>query len=220
LGGGATRLAVIAVALVTIGCSKKYTEIEVRDPGRVGVGLLSTRGFEPVLPPDGSQRVVPLAALPGVAIMRRGGEVAIGWGGQPVTLIDQRGVFPRVTPGSGVEVRGQTLWATYNVTPTRVFPQTVHPEDALPVVLMTDMANVVDAREVKQVRHWPAYVCLPAGVLLAVLGTALLTSSESGSKIGGGLYVAGSIPLLVYSAINLTSSNETKPLAIPGAPPP
>jgi hypothetical protein len=218
----------IAVALCSSGCSKKYTEIEVRDGGRVGVGFASTRGVEPVLPPDGSQRVVPVPAAPGMVVMRRGREIALGWGDQtPVALVDERGVLPRVPPGAGVEVRGQTLWATYNVSPTRVFPQNVYREDSVPVVLSTEMANVVDAREVKEVRHWPAYVCLPLGAIFTLAGLVLLTtdSSDSGSdtvdtrKIGGAFYIAAAVPLLVYSVINLTSSIEYKPLAIPGAPP-
>jgi hypothetical protein len=183
--------------------------------------MVSTRGVEPVLAPDGSQRVLPLAAVPGMMIARRGREIALGWGEQPpVMLIDERGVLPRVPPGSGIEVRGQTLVATYNVTPTRVFPQRVQPEDAIPVVLSTEMANVVDAREVKEVRHWPAYVCLPLGAIFTAAGMALLSSDDSGNKVGGGVYIAAAVPLLVYSVLNLTSSNEIKPLAIPGAPSP
>ena len=183
--------------------------------------MVSTRGVEPVLAADGSQRVIPLPAVPGMVIARRGREIALGWGEQPpVMLIDERGVFPRVPPGSGIEVRGQTLMATYNVTPTRVFPQRVQPGDAIPVVLSTEMANVVDAREVKEVRHWPAYVCLPLGAIFTVAGMALLSSDDTGNKVGGGVYIAAAVPLLVYSVLNLTSSNEIKPLAIPGAPSP
>jgi hypothetical protein len=215
----------IALALSGGGCSKRYTEIEVRDAGRVSVGLTSERGVELMLPPDGSQRVVPVPAAPGLMLMRRGREIGLGWGDQtPVALVDERGVLPRVAPGAGVEVRGQTLWATYNVSPTRVFPQNVYREDAVPVVLSTHMANVVDAREVKEVRHWPAYICLPLGAIFTVAGLALLTSDSGGSgdarKIGGAFYIAAAVPLLVYSVINLTSSIEYKPLAIPGASPP
>jgi hypothetical protein len=204
------------------GCSKTYTEIEVRDAGRVGVGVLSTRGVEPVIPADGSQRIVPLPAVPGMVFMRRGREIGLGWGDHPpVALVDERGVFPRVPPGSGIEIRGQTLWAAYNVSPSRAYPQHVHPEDAVPVVLSTELANVVDAREVKEVRHWPAYVCLPLGVVFAIAGFALLSSANDPTdKIGGGVYIAGSVPLLVYSVLNLTSSNEYKPLIVPGGSPP
>jgi hypothetical protein len=216
---GASVALAMAMPLVA-SCSKTYTEIEVRDPGRVGVGIRSDRGFEQALPPDGSQRVVPLVSVPGAAFLRRGREVAFGWGDRAVTLIDERGVFPRVPPGSGIEVRGQTLWAAYNVTPTRVLPQNHPSDDSVPVMLATETANVVDAREVKEVRHWPAYVCLPAGALLTVLGAALLSSERTSDKVGGGVYLAGAVPLFIYGVFNLTSGNEYKPLVIPGAPPP
>ena len=180
---------------------------------------MSTRGVEPVLPADGSQRHVTLPGLP-IAVTRHGREIAVGWSERPpVMLVDERGVLPRVAPDSGIEVRGQTLWANYNVTPTRVYAQQTYSEDALPVVLSTHMANVVDAREVKEVRHWPAYVCLPLGAVFTVAGLALLSSDDTSEKVGGGLYIAAAVPLLVYSVLNLTSSNEFKPLAIPGAPP-
>lgn len=209
----------IVLALTGAGCSKTYTEIEVRDPGRVAVGLWDSRGSVTALPADGSQRAVPLP-VPGVVAMRRGREIALDWGGgTPVTLVDERGILPRTPSTAGIEVQGRTLWAAYNVTPKRVLPQQVGSDESVPVMLSTDMSNVIDARQVREVRHWPAYVCLPAGVLFAVLGTALLTSDESGAKVGGGVYLAGAVPLLIYSLINLTSSNEMKPLNIPGAPP-
>jgi hypothetical protein len=134
-------------------------------------------------------------------------------------LIDERGTLPRTPPGSGVEIRGRTLWAAYNVTPNRVFPQQVQPEDSIPILLTTDTSNLVDAREVREVRHWPAYVLLPAGILFTVLGTTLLSSQSSGDKVGGGLYLAGAVPLLLFGVLNLTASNEIKPFDIPAGPP-
>ena len=209
----------IALAAASAACSKTYTEIEVRDPGQVAVGLWDARGAMTALPADGSQRAVPLP-VPGVAAMRRGREIALGWEGRaPVTLVDERGVLPRTPPNPGIEVRGRTLWAPYNVSPTRAMPQHVATEDSVPVVLSTDLSNVIDARQVREVRHWPAYVCLPLGVLFTVAGTGLLASNDDGSKAGGVLYIAGAVPLLVYGVINLVSSNEIKPLDIPGAPP-
>lgn len=201
------------------GCSKRYAEIEVRDPGRVGVGVWSTQDAATALPPDGSQRVVRLP-VPGVVAMRRGREVAVAWDDRPpVILIDERGILPRTPPGPGIEIRGHTLWAAYNVTPKRVLPQRVQSDDSVPVLLTTDLANVVDAREVREVRHWPAYVLLPPGILFTVLGTALLASRDTGEKIGGGALLFGGIPLVIFAVLNLTSSNEVKPLEIPGAPP-
>jgi hypothetical protein len=210
----------LALALMSSGCSKRYTEIEVRDPGRVGVGLWTSRGATTVLPGDGSQRAVPLP-VPGVIAARRGREVAIAWEDRaPVVLIDERGILPRMPPGPGIEIRGHTLWAAYNVTPTRILPQRIQPDDSVPILLTTDMTNVIDAREVREVRHWPAYVLLPPGILFTVLGTALLSSRDTGAKVGGGVFLAGAIPLLVFSVLNLTSSNEIKPLDIPaGAAP-
>jgi hypothetical protein len=212
--------ALVLALVASSGCSKRYTEIEVRDPGRVGVGLWSTTGAVTALPADGSQRVVRLP-VPGVVAMRRGREIAVAWeGATPVTLVDERGILPRTPPGPGIEIRGQTLWAAYNVTPKRVLPQRIQSDDSVPVLLTTDMTNVIDAREIREVRHWPAYVCLPPGVLLTVLGTALLASRDTGEKVGGGVLLAGAIPLVVYGVLNLTSSNEIKPLNIPdGAPP-
>jgi hypothetical protein len=207
----------IAVALVSSGCSKTYTEIEVRDPGRVAVGLWDQRGVVTALPADGSQRVVALP-IPGVVAIRQGRVIALGWEAQaPVTLVDERGIFPRLPPAPGIELRDRTLWAAYNVTPNRVVPQHVHPDDAVPVVLSTDLSNVVDAREIREVRHWPGYVCLAAGLVLALAGSATLANERDSGT--GYLYVAGSVPLLIYSLVNLTSSNEIKPFNMPGAVP-
>jgi hypothetical protein len=206
-----------ALALATSACSKTYTEIEVRDSGKVAVGLWNGSSALTALPADGSQRVVPLP-VPGVAAMRHGREIALGWEGRPpVSLVDERGVLPRTVSNPGIEVRGRTLWAAYNVTPTRTLPQHLAAEDSVPIFLSTDMSNVVDARQVKEVRHWPAYVCLPLGALFTVLGTSLLASNDSSSKAGGVVYTAAAVPLLVYGVINLTSSNEVKPLDIAGA---
>ena len=209
----------LALAAASGACSKTYTEIEVRDPGKVAVGLWDAGGVMTALPADGSQRAVPLP-VPGVSAMRHGREIALAWQGWvPVTLVDERGVLPRTPPNPGIEVRGRTLWAAYNVTPTGALPQHVPTNDSVPVVLSTDISNVIDARQVREVRHWPAYVCLPLSVLLVVAGTGLLVSKDTGSQAGGTLYIAGAVPLLVYGVINLTSSNEIKPLDIPGAPP-
>jgi hypothetical protein len=60
---------------------------------------------------------------------------------------------------------------------------------------------------------------LPLGVLLGVSGTSLLASNGTGDKVGGGVLIAGAVPLIVYSIVNLTSSTDYKPLEIPGAPP-
>jgi hypothetical protein len=208
----------ITLALTSSGCSKRYTEIEVRDPGRVAVGLWSTGGAATALPADGSQRVVPLP-VPGVVASRRGREVTIAWEDRPpVILIDERGILPRTPPGPGIEIRGRTLWASYNVTPKRIFPQRVQPDDSVPILLTTDMSNVIDAREIREVRRWPAYVCLPPGILLTVLGTALLSSQETGAKVGGGVLLAGGIPLILFSVLNLTSSNQITPFDIPAGP--
>src|SRR5689334_3581860 len=201
-----------------VGCSKTYPEIEVRAPGRVAVGLWDARGVTPALPADGSQRIVPLP-VPGVAAGRQGRAVMIDWQGRPpVVLIDERGIFPRTGSNTGLEVRERTLWAAYNVTPNHVLPQQSASEESVPIVLSTDMSNVIDARQVREVRHWPAYVCLPLGALLTIAGTGLLTSNESESKVAGGIYIAAAVPLLVYGVVNLTSSNEIRPLDIPGAP--
>jgi hypothetical protein len=205
----------ITASLTNGGCSKRYTEIEVRDPGRVAVGLWSAGGAATALPADGSQRAVPLP-VPGVVASRRGREVTVAWDDRPpVVLIDEHGVLPRTPAGPGIEIRGRTLWASYNVTPKRIFPQRVQPNDSVPILLTTDMSNVIDAREVREVRHWPAYVCLPPGILLTVLGTALLSSQETGQKIGGGVLLAGGIPLILFSVLNLTSSNQITPFDIP-----
>ena len=216
------REATLAIALsaMSSGCSKKYVEIEVRDPGRVTVAAWSERGTVTALPPDGVPRAVPLPAAPGAVAVRRGREVAIAWDDRPpVTLIDQQGILPRTPPGPGIDIRGHTLWAAYNVTPKRVFPQSVQPSDSVPILLTTEMANVIDAREVREVRHWPAYVCLPPGILFTILGTALLSSHDTSAKVAGGVYLAGAIPLVLFSVLNLTSSNEIKPLNIPAGPP-
>ena len=226
------KLAALTLATASVGCgfsTTTYAEIEVRDPGRVGVGTLGARGVEPVLPPDGSDRVAQVPAVSGRVLARRGREIVLGAGGQPpVTLVDERGILPRVPSGSGIEVREQTLWATYNVTPTRVLPQEDRPRLAVPVVLSTEMSNVVDAREVKQVNHTAAQVCLPIALVLAAVGTQQMFFTEDRGVmfgpdypkiIGGGVPYVAAAALVIYSVINLTSPSEIKPLAIPGAKP-
>jgi hypothetical protein len=209
---------VLAVALVAVGCTKRYREVEVRDPGKVAVATLGPRGAETVLPADGTAHAVNLA--PGVIAERRGPQLMIAWQDRsPLHLVDEVNVLPRTPPGPGLEFRGRTLYAEYNVTPTRLLPQNNQPNGSFPILLTTDMSNVVDAREVREVRHWPAYVALPIGAVLTVSGMALLTSEETGAKIGGGFLVATSLPLVVLSVLNLVSTNEIKQLDIPGAVP-
>jgi hypothetical protein len=171
-----------------------------------------------VLPPDGTPRAVILA--PGVVAERREHEVVIAWQDQaPLYLVDEVGVLPRTAPGPGIEFRGRTLVAEYNVTPTRVLAQTNQPTGSFPIEVTTDISNVRDARDVHEVRHWPGYVGVSAGVFFTVLGMALLASQESTNKAGGGFLVAASLPLVVLGVLNLTSSTEVKQLEIPGAPP-
>jgi hypothetical protein len=217
---GALGAPAIAVALMSSACTKRYTEIEVRDPGRVAVAMWSTQGAATVLPANSSQGTVALP-VPGMTAMRRGREVAVAWEDRPpVVLIDERGILPRLPAGPGVEIRGRTLWAAYNVTPKRVLPQRVTSDDAIPILLTTDMTNVLDAREVRETRKWPAFVLLPAGILLTLLGTAALASRETGDKIGGGVLLAGAVPMITFGVLSLTSSNEIKPLDLPTVPGP
>jgi hypothetical protein len=212
-------LAAVVVASVATGCTKKYAEIEVRDPGRIGVSTMGARGVEDLLPPDGSERVAQMSSVPAVAA-RRGREVVVRFQGEaPLALVDERNVLPRTQPGAGIEIRGRTLQVNYNVTKSRIFPGQVARDESVPLMLTSDLSNVVDAREVREVRRWPAYVCLPIGLLLGVSGTALLSSRETDDKIAGGVFVGGAVSLILYSVLNLTSSTEYKPLDIAGAPP-
>jgi hypothetical protein len=219
--GAFVRLALgaIVVASAVTGCTQKYAEIEVRDPGRVGVSTMGERGVELLLPADGTDRTTHFSNAPAVAA-RRGRDVAIQFQGEaPLPLVDGRNALPRTQPGTGMEIRGRTLQVNYNVTKSRIFPAPIAREESVPLMLTSDLSNVVDAREVREVRHWPAYVCLPLGVLLGAMGSGLLSANQTGDKAGGGLLLAGAVPLIVYSILNLTSSNEYKPLEIPGAPP-
>jgi hypothetical protein len=210
--------AAIAIAIAASACTNKYAEIEVRDPGRVGVATMGPRAVHELLPADGTERVAQVPSVPAV-VTRRGREVVVAYqSAAPLALIDDRNVLPRALPGSGIEVHGRTLQVNYNVTEARIWPAQKVRDDSFPLMLTTDLANVVDAREVSEPRHWPAYVCLPAGILFAVLGTGLLASDKSENKVAGGVYLAGSVPLLAYSVINLMSSKDYKPLDIPGAP--
>ena len=209
----------LGIALVAGGCTKRYTEIEVRDPGRVAVATLGPRGAEMVLPPDGISRAVALA--PGVVAERRGHQVVIAWQDRaPLYLVDDLGVLPRTPPGPGIEFRGRTLVAEYNITPIQVLPQNKQPSGSFPIEVTTDVTNVLDARDVHEVRHWPGYVAVSAGIFFTVTGMALLASQESANKVGGGFLVAASLPFVVLGVLNLTSSTEVKQLEIPGAVPP
>ena len=208
----------LGVALVASGCTKRYAEIEVRDPGKVAVATVGPRGPEMVLPPDGAPRAVGLA--PGVVAERRGYQVVIAWQDRaPLHLVDEFGVLPRTPPGPGIEFRGRTLVAEYNITPTQVLPQANQPSGSFPIEVSTDVTNIRDAREVHEVRHWPGYVGVSVGLFFTITGMALLASQESANKVGGGFLVAASLPLVVLGVLNLTSSNEVKQLDIPGAVP-
>jgi hypothetical protein len=212
-------LAAIAIASAATGCTKKYAEIEVRDPRRVGVSTMGAQGVEELLPPDGTDRATPFPNAPAVAA-RHGRDVVVRFQGEaPLALVDDRNALPHTQPGPGIEIRGRTLQVNYNVTKSRIFPGAIVRDESLPLMLTSDLSNVVDAREVREVRHWPAYVCLPLGVLLGVSATGLLSSNGTGDKVGGGVLIAGAVPLIVYSIVNLTSSTDYKPLEIPGAPP-
>jgi hypothetical protein len=210
----------LGVVVATTSCTKRYAEIEVRDPGRVGVAMMGPTGVQPLLAPDGSERSVPLPYAPNAVAARRGREVVIAYEGRaPMALVDDRNVLPRQSLDAGLEVRGRTLMATYGVSPARIWPARTVRDDSVPLMLTTDLDNVIDAREVRETRRWPAYVCLPLGILFAVGATSFLTSSESENKTVGALYLGASAPLLGYAIYNLTSSNEMKPLVLPGVPP-
>jgi hypothetical protein len=183
------------------------------------VATVGPRGAELVLPPDGTPRAVSLA--PGVVAERRGHQVLIAWQDRtPLYLVDDFGVLPRTPPGPGIEFRGRTLVAEYNITPTQVLPQTKQPTGSFPIEVTTDMSNVLDARDVHEVRHWPGYVAVSAGLFFTITGMALLASQQSADKAGGGFLVAASLPFVVLGVLNLTSSTEVKQLDIPGAAPP
>lgn len=203
----------------TSACSKRYAEVEVRDPGRVGVAMMGPNGVQPLLAPDGSERVVPLPYLPNAVAARRGREVVIAYEGrEALPVVDASNMLPRQSVDSGFEVRGRTLTATYGLTPTRILPER-NARDQSPLFLTTDLDNVRDAREVAELRRWPAYVALPFGILFAVAGMSVLVSDgDSNHKTEGALYLGLSAPLLGYSIYVLTAPGEAKPLSIPGLP--
>ncbi|MET0591535.1 MAG: hypothetical protein ABW133_02475 [Polyangiaceae bacterium] len=207
----------LGAVVATSACTRRYAEIEVRNPGLVAVSTMGPHGVQPLLPPDGSERTAPLP-YGGAVAARRGSEVVIAFQERaPLALIDDHNALPRQAPDAGISVNGRTLTSTYNVSQARIWPAPAVRNDTTPLMLTTDMSNVVDAREVKEMRRWPAYVCLPVGILFAVLGTGFLAAgTDTEMRTAGAVYLGASAPLLGYAIYNLTSSNEIKPLALPG----
>ena len=213
----AASAALLGAAFASSACTRRYAEIEVRNPGLVAVSTMGPHGVQPLLPPDGSERSANFPYTNAIAA-RRGPEVVIAFPERaPLAVVDDRNALPRQAPDSGIEVRGRTLTSMYSVSPNRIWPVSVRRDDAVPLLLATDMSNVTDAREVKEMRRWPAYVCLPIGIAFAVLGAGFLgAASDSELKTAGAVYLGASAPLLGYAIYNFTSPNEIKPLAIPG----
>jgi len=209
----------MTLSLSSGGCVKKYVEIRVHDGGKVGVGIPTARGPIPVLPPDGVQRSVPVPREGSEAAplaIRHGRQIAITWSGDPpgLALVDGYGRFPQMPLQQGIEIREGSLWASYNVTPRRILPARDRPSDSIPIVLGTTLDNIAEAREIREPRRWPAYVCLPIGGVFAVLGTALLATGDDVGRVAGTVYLLGAIPLLVYGLVNATASAEAVPLEL------
>jgi hypothetical protein len=216
------KFGVLAVALLA-GCVKKTVEIRVHDPGRVGVNAIVGSTIVPVLPADGLDRAVPLAEpQPGQrpTVYREGRLVAVSWPAlPPMSIVDPTGVLPVQGPESGIAMREGWLYSTYLLTPNRILPEGSRAEFAYPIVVTTPLANVADAQEIHEPRHWPAYVFLPTGGVFTVAGAGLLAVSRGDDeyKLAGVTYLLVGVPLVAYGVINALASAESAPLdLLPG----
>jgi hypothetical protein len=217
-----TRLSQGALALLLVwstGCVKKTIEIRVHDPGRVGVNALDARGIVPVLPADGYDRSAPLAQTPNgqpPTVFRQDGQIAISWSPEtaPLSVVDPTGLLPPQNPGQGVAMRGGWLYSTYILTPKRILPEGTRADYPLPIVVTTPLANVADAREVREPRRWPAYVFLPVGGGFTFFGASflVLSSKDDTYKLAGATYLLVGIPLVIYGIVNALESADYVPL--------
>jgi hypothetical protein len=222
---GRRLCSLIAALVVTAGCTKHYLEIRVRDGGAVGVSTMTNQGFAPVFPPDGADRSLPIpldSAGGGATLVRHQRRIVVMSAGaaEPLELVDHSGTFPPIPPNRGFEIRGMYLHASYNLTPSRILPDGDVPSNSVPVVLSTDVRNVTESRKVHEPRRWPAYVLLPLGGLAALSGVTQMATDRESDKLSGALYVAGSVPLLVFGMVYALSSASYEPFDLSSPPPP
>jgi len=213
-------LFVTAFLALNGGCVKKYVEVRVRDGGAVGVGAPVGRALVPVLAPDGSQGMVsfPPGAGP-VSVVRQGHQVAAIWQGSlPIDLVDGSGAFPPMKAGEGIEVRGGSLYAYYNLTPAKVLSVGEHRPDSVPIALSTPAANIAEAVEIHEPYRWPAYVFLPTGGAFALAGGSLLALKGEEFQIVGWTYAAIGVPMLIVGLVNALQTSEAVPVELTRAP--
>jgi hypothetical protein len=202
------------------GCVKKYVEVRVRDGGAVGVGAPVGRALVPVLAPDGSQGMVsfPPGAGP-VSVVRQGHQVAAIWQGSlPIDLVDGSGAFPPMKAGEGIEVRGGSLYAYYNLTRAKVLSVGEHRLDSVPIALSTPANNIAEAVEIHEPYRWPAYVFLPTGGAFALAGGSLLALKGEEFQIVGWTYAAIGVPMLIVGLVNALQTSEAVPVELTRAP--
>jgi len=207
------------------GCVKRTVEIQVNDPGRVGVSAVGAGGIVPLLPADGLDRSVPLGPMPTgerPTVFRQGPQVAVMWApvSTPIPVVDPVGVLPAQRADGGIDMRGGWLFSTYVLTPKRILPEGTRAEFSVPIVVTTPIANVVEAREVREPRRWPAYVLLPVGGTFTLLGGTFLAISPNHDEyqLAGITYLVLGLPLIAYGLVNAVTSTEYAPLSLAPGP--
>jgi len=213
----------IVLAALGNGCMKKYVEVRVRDGGAVGVGTGAGQGFVPVLAPNGSQGMAtfPPSTVP-VTVIRQGYQIAVMWPGAPsLELVNGAGAFPPLNPNEGIELRGGSLYAYYNLAPTKITPIGDRRGGSLPIVLSTPATNITEAVEIHEPRYWPAYVFLPTGGLFTIVGAGALTvRGDDIWQAIGWTYLATGLPLIAVGIVNAVQTSEAVPLDLLRGPGP
>jgi hypothetical protein len=217
----------VALAFFATGCVKRSVEISVHDPGRVGVNGKGAGGLVPVLPADGLDRSAFLAELPTgerPMVYRQAQHTAVLWSpaSPPIPIVDPLGILPAQKTDRGIVVREGWLYSSYELTPKRILAEGTRTDFSIPVVLTTPIANVVEAREVREPHRWPAYVFLPVGGTFTLIGGSFLAISHGAdeNRLIGVTYLVLGIPLIVYGLVNAVATTEYAPLGLAAGPGP
>ena len=228
--GTLASLALVAATLST-GCVKRTIEVRVKDAQWVGMSRAGPGGLEPVLTPGagpsfarfGTDETGQVAAA-----RRQPGLMTIEWSGtpQPLVLVDPLGTLPPEKPGNGFAMRQGWVYGTYKVTPKSIVPAAARSDFAVPIVVMTPETNIAEVREVREPYHWPAYVFLPVGGVLTIVGTGALavasnenTSDKELAQAAAAIYLLTGIPMVVYGIINALDSPAYVQVATPSEGP-
>jgi hypothetical protein len=211
--------AIFCALVVLCGCTRRATDIQVRDPGLVSVSTGSPMGWQPVLPPDGRVTIARLAE--DANVVRAGRKLSVSWPAEQRTrdLIDDQGRLARVKSSADIRAQGGLFYVPYAVHPRGVYAyeELARRPEARTVLLATPTYNLDHARYEEGPHQWPAYVMIPIGAVLSAAGIAVMASAdgqyEGLERLGGGLLLVSGAPLLGVGIYVAASSPTIVPLA-------